>query len=261
VRRYLGIVRLNAQLAFVNRLWLALRVAGAMVGLTVGYYVWHSVFSRQPSVGEFDWPQMKTYLLIAAVYTILIGGDPDIAYRISEGHIAIDLARPIRPGLARLAEAIGQLVTELAVTLVLWGVAAAVVGGLAMPSTPSGWALLAAALVLAALLKFSVVYTWILACFWTYNAYGIERLRYAVTAVLSGGIVPILLFPTWLRRIAEVLPFQGIVATPAEVAIGRTGTTGAMAAITTQAGWILVLALLGAWLWRRGVRRVAIQGG
>jgi ABC-2 type transport system permease protein len=261
VRRYVGIVRLNAQLAFVNRLWLGLRVAGAMTGLAVGYYVWHSVFGRHPSVGEFDWSQMKTYLLIAAVYTILIGGEPEVAYRITYGYIAVDLTRPLRPGLVRLAEAAGQLMSELGVAVLLWGLAATVVGGLAMPSTPLGWALLGASLLLAALLKFGVVYTWILACFWTYNVYGVERLRFAVTAVLSGGIVPILLFPGWLRRLAELLPFQGIVATPAEVAIGRSGTTGAVVAIAIQAGWIVVLALLAGWLWRRGVRRLAIQGG
>jgi ABC-2 type transport system permease protein len=261
MRRYLAIARLNSQLAFVNRLGLLLRVAGAMMGLAVGYYVWRTVFAQQGRVGPFDWPQIKTYLLFAAFFTILVSGESEVAYRISYGYIAVDLTRPLRLGLVRMAESAGQAVTELVMALLLWVLAATIVGGLAMPSTPLGWALLLLSLVWAVLLKASIVHTWILVCFWTYNAYGVERLRYAVTAVLSGGIVPIALFPSWLRHTAQFLPFQGIVVTPAEVAIGRGGASWALAAIAVQAAWVAVLGLLATWLWRRGLRRVAIQGG
>ena len=63
------------------------------------------------------------------------------------------------------------------------------------------------------------------------------------------------------RAIAAVLPFQGMISTPALTYLGKLDgpTTALMLAV--QAAWAVGLIVLGRLVWGRAVRVVTINGG
>jgi ABC-2 type transport system permease protein len=69
------------------------------------------------------------------------------------------------------------------------------------------------------------------------------------------------LLPEPVRDVVLVLPFQGIVHTPALVYLGRLRGSEAIASIARQIGWAIALWFVGRALFGWAVRRITIHGG
>ena len=95
----------------------------------------------------------------------------------------------------------------------------------------------------------------------TMSARGANAIAPALSNILSGGIVPLLLFPGAWHVALFVQPFAGLVDIPFRIYLGQLTGTMAMAGIALQIGWTAVLVLAGrAWL-GRSLARLQIQGG
>jgi ABC-type uncharacterized transport system permease subunit len=97
--------------------------------------------------------------------------------------------------------------------------------------------------------------------FWTFSAVGIIYARRAAVDLLAGSIIPLALFPDWLRAVALVLPFQSLAYTPISIYLGRISGAAICWGILTQLGWAAALAILTRLVWLRALRRLTIQGG
>jgi len=86
-------------------------------------------------------------------------------------------------------------------------------------------------------------------------------MRAAVTNLFSGALVPLSFFPGWLKSVALLLPFQGIVHTPASIYLGRIGGMELVHYLGVQLFWVAVLWFVGKRMWHRAVRQVTIHGG
>jgi ABC-2 type transport system permease protein len=78
---------------------------------------------------------------------------------------------------------------------------------------------------------------------------------------MSGALVPIVLFPVWLQGVANVLPFQAIVWTPARIYLGTIHGTEAVMWLAIEAAWGVGLWILARLMWKVAVRKLVIQGG
>jgi ABC-type uncharacterized transport system permease subunit len=83
-----------------------------------------------------------------------------------------------------------------------------------------------------------------------------DRLKW----LLGGFLMPITLFPDWLLKIVEWLPFSLMIFRPASLAVKFDWSTWADLSIR-QLGLILVMGLLAQGLYRMGVRRLDVNGG
>ncbi len=138
---------------------------------------------------------------------------------------------------------------------------ALVVFGIAPPASPLAALGFAASLVGAFLVAFSLDFLLMILAFWTYSAGGIIYAKRAGLDLLAGSIVPLTLFPDWLRGVALALPFQSLAYTPISIYLGRIGGAAIWWSILVQLGWATVLVLLTRLVWLRALRRLTIQGG
>src|SRR5262249_22980590 len=96
---------------------------------------------------------------------------------------------------------------------------------------------------------------------WTISGEGISRLAPGVIFILSGIVVPLPLLPDWVQRLAEVLPFRGLIDTPFRIYLGQLHGTPAALALVLQMSWVVGLIVVGRTALNRGLRRLVIQGG
>jgi ABC-2 type transport system permease protein len=206
---------------------------------------------------------MKAYLLVAFLLNSLMTWFDEwvMGRDVREGRVAVDLARPIDYQTKRFAEAVGPIPFELFSALLVGSVVVFVFGGIALPTDPAHLALFIVSVALATLLKFAIIYCVSMTAFWTTGMTGIVVGRVAIQNLFSGALIPLVFFPDWLRAIAAVLPFQGLVSTPALTYLGKMDgpTTALMLGI--QAVWAFGLLLFGRLLWRGAVKAVTINGG
>jgi ABC-2 type transport system permease protein len=88
--------------------------------------------------------------------------------------------------------------------------------------------------------------------------WAIYQIRRAVTALLSGALLPLALLPPAVGAAFAWLPFPSMASAPLQIYIGA-GDAARLLAL--QAGWTLVLWPLAHWMWRAGRERMVSYGG
>jgi ABC-2 type transport system permease protein len=264
VRAYRAHARAAALSALAYRGNFLLSVGGNAFQLVALLAVWGVLLGGdQPvRVGGFDWPHMRSYLLVAFATGALVGSFVDfrMSHRIRSGLVSLDLVKPVDYQRARLWEVLGGVWIEVAVVLLVAGVAALVSGPPDLPAAPE-LALFLLSMVALVPLKFVVSYISTLACFWTENFVGVLWTRQALTGLLSGALVPLAFFPGWLATAAEWSPFAGLTSTPALIFVGRATGRHALLLVAVQLGWLALLWLGSRALFGRALRRLTVHGG
>jgi ABC-2 type transport system permease protein len=263
-RKYFAIAKASLEVIFVYRAGFTVNLIGSVFYVVAMFYLWQTIFLGKPgALGVFTWPQMKAYLIVAFILnsTMTWFDEWAMGQDVREGRVATDLARPIDFQLKRLAEATGPVPFELTSAVTIGAVVAFVFGGIALPADPTHLALFILSAALATLLKFSIIYCVSMTAFWTTGMDGVSNARMAVQNIFSGALIPLVFFPDWLRGLASVLPFQGMISTPALTYLGAMDGPTTAFMIGAQAVWAFGLLLFGRLLWRSAVKAVTINGG
>jgi ABC-2 type transport system permease protein len=260
---------MNGKLFFMAALAARQRLAerGLLAGRAAFYGVILFVFSRlwdavleDEAIPGIERHQLVWYLAITE--WIILSIPPlhtDVEDDVRRGDLAYRLARPVAYPLAKLAEGMGDLVVRQA-SLAPAGLLFALLLTGRLPAAPAHmlWLLplgLGAG-VLALVIHFAIGLT----SFWLHDCRPIHWVWQKATFLLGGLLLPLELYPPWLRAAAELSPVPAMLHGPGSVALGLDAPEIALV-LARQLLWLCV-ALVGlAWLFRRGVARLEIGGG
>jgi ABC-2 type transport system permease protein len=261
---YLSVALMGAQGALAYPRAVVLNLLSTSVWLAISYYVWSAVFSSSAQVGSFDWARMRTYVLLVHSANMVLGSAVSL-HRVMRsvwtGDIATELLRPYDYMKAQLALSVGSALVAggsgLGVALVL---GSTLMDALPPVSLVAGM-LSGVSLCLAFLLSFLVGFGVALLSFRTMNWLGLTWLESALVGILSGALVPLELYPDWLRTVALILPFHGIIHTPLSIYLGDLQGLALLKALGLQAAWVVGLWVLVRRLWVPSLRALVVQRG
>ncbi|MCY1075539.1 ABC transporter permease [Archangium lansingense] len=262
--KYLALVFIGAQRTLAYPRTVLLSLLSNTVWLAISYSLWSAVFDGTSQVGGLDWARMRTYLLLAQSANLLLNASSSVHRMlrlIRTGDIAIELLRPYDVLTSQLAFSAGAALVEAVLgTLVAVGLGLTVLDVLPAAS-PAAAALFLASLLLGFLVRFMVGLITSLLCLWTKNWLGLHWMQAALLSVFSGALVPLDLYPAWLRSLSLALPFQGIIHTPISIYLGELQGSALLQALGLQALWVVALWGLARLLWNPGRKALDIQGG
>ncbi len=90
---------------------------------------------------------------------------------------------------------------------------------------------------------------------------GIVNIFIVMADIFSGLVIPIPFFPTFLKNISALLPFQYISDLPFRLYIGNISVKTGFLSIFMQLIWTIILIISGYYLLKKTLKRVEIQGG
>jgi ABC-2 type transport system permease protein len=261
VKAYAALARITARSALTYRMAFVLSLAGVLFQFVSMLAVWR-VLLADSSLRGLTWDQMRGYLLVAFASGILVGlfADFRMMFRIKGGDVALDLIKPVSYQEARFAEVLGALWIEVLVVVLVGSVMAMTTEDMIWPHN-SQLILFVISMILSIPLKFIILYTFALGCFWTQNYMGIQWARIAIVNLFSGALIPLAYLPHSLAAAAAWSPFAGLVSTPALILVG--GATGGHATVLVLAelSWVIVLWCGAKLVWRVAVRQLTVNGG
>src|SRR3712207_4305399 len=91
---------------------------------------------------------------------------------------------------------------------------------------------------------------------WTISGEGINNFLPTFIMIFSGMIVPLPLFPDWIKPILNALPFSGLVDKPFRLFTGNLSADILFNVVLHQFLWIVILITLGRLLVHRGIRKL-----
>jgi ABC-2 type transport system permease protein len=258
----------------VGKYWAFFRIAaaqarrerGELYGRMVFFAVILGVFSSLwRAVSEAGMPvaadpdALVWYL--ATTEWIVLSAPPihvEIQEAVRRGDVVCQLGRPVSYVGAAFAEGLGLLAMRAPVLGVTACVSAFVITGWIPPLkvlacvVPFG--LVAAALITA-------LYLWIgLLAFWLEDVSPVYWVIQKLMFVLGGLMLPLELYPDFIRQAATFTPFPSVLAGPASFVL-QSGGVGSGVLARTLAIWAGVTALAVGWVFRRATSALTINGG
>jgi ABC-2 type transport system permease protein len=223
--------------------------------------LWTAVVADGP-VGRFGQKEFAAYYLAMLIVRVLTGSWLvwELSMDIRNGTLATRLLRPIHPLWAASAMQLAAVPLRAIVISPLVAVLYWVAGARLPVHDPERMLIVVAAIAGAWLLLFLVMAIIGMLAAYVESALSVFDLWLGAQAILSGFLVPLELMPSWVARVARVLPFRYILGFPVEALIGLESDRTALHELGTQ--WLFVAAALLATvgLWRRALRRFAAFG-
>lgn len=201
------------------------------------------------------------WLTQAVIAPVHVFGWTELAQRIRTGDIAVDLARPVDLQMSALAGDLGRAAFQVLPRGLPPLLAGALVTGLALPHAVLPYVLGTVALVLGVGISFLCRWLVNIAAFWLIELRGLMTLYVVAVSLLSGVVIPVHWFPSWLAALAGSSPFPSMVQTPVDLVMGRVRGSEALGLVGVQVLWFVALLLAGRVAMSRGVRTVVVQGG
>lgn len=221
--------------------------------------VWEAAYAAQ-GAGPGNAADMLWYL--AVTEWIILSIPPvhvDIEDDVKSGNLAYHLPRPISYPWMRVADAMGSAVVRLA-TLGLFGVAFTWFFSGRLPSQTVGFLYV---LPLGLLATFVMVVFQVglgISAFWLQDASPVFWVWQKLSFILGGLIVPLSLYPEWVKKIAFGTPFAATLFGPGDTLLTGSGWHATMT-FAALLFWLFVAIRFLNWIYRSGCRTLDINGG
>ena len=237
---------------------------GALLTMSLVYYLWTAIY-RSAATMQLSYQALITYVCLGQAFSFARPGQRRVLVRIGggirSGDVLMDLIRPTDYQLLTFSDTLGAYLMETVFVSLPSYLLAFLLFRINPPASPEAAIGFVVSLFGAFFLVFSLDFFIGLMAFWTYSIWGLGYAKIAVLDILAGTIIPLTLFPEWLKRIALALPFQGMAYTPLAIYIGSIQGSAIWTSILNQFAWGVGLVLLTRLIWLKAKRRIEIQGG
>ena len=263
--KYRHVFLVGLQNNLVYRWNFAIRGFFGLFNLAVVFILWSAAYSGTREIGGFDVNQTLTYFVVLFVLQFMVGAfneDYLISEEIRNGLLNQFLLKPINYYTYRFSIFVAaRCVTGVLVFLPVLVALPVMHGNLTLAFDPWRFALAVPALLMSALIQFTIAYCFGLLTFWFLDIQGFVILSMAIETLLGGQMFPLDLLPPAIFHFAQYLPFFYQMYFPAAIITGRIGFGQIVPGLAIQAFWVVALLGIGQLLWRRGLRLHTAVGG
>ena len=256
---------IGLQSNIVYRWNFAIRAIFSLFHLAFVFILWGAAYKGQTQIGGFNLDQTLTYFVVLLVMQFFIGAfneDYQISEEIRNGLINQFLLKPInyygyRFSIFVAARSVSGLLALLPILCAL----PLLKDHLTPPH--EGWrlALGLPAMLMAALIQFTIASCFGLLSFWFLEIQSFIILSLAVETVLGGQMFPLDLMPPWFFHVSQWLPYYYQMYFPTAIFTGRIDLASALSGLAIQGFWVIALLGIAHLLWTRGLRRHTAVGG
>jgi ABC-2 type transport system permease protein len=223
--------------------------------------LWAAVARSGPIAG-YTARGFTAYYLVTLLVRLLTGCWVvwALTMEIRGGTLAMRLLRPIHPLLAYSAENLSAVPLRLVVSAPVIAILVFTARG-ELTGDWLAWALVVPSLLGAFLITFLVQVLVGTLALYAESAAGLFMVWLNISAVLSGYLIPLDLFPAAVRGAADVLPFRFTLSYTVELVLGRLGHAEALRLLLGQWAYVLGFGVAALAAWRSGLRRFGAFGG
>ncbi len=221
--------------------------------------LWRIILTGRPPIGDLTIERVLTYTLISEAFSELLTCRTDLAWSLFQGTVGPRFLWPMGIVGQFAAEAFGKWGFSLVMFSIPLLVVAPLLGVSPGPVSLTAGGLFLLSLGLAVTVGLAIEFIFgALAVNLEQNVYAVDRVRGGLTALLSGVVLPLAVYPWGLGDVFGLLPFASVASAPLRI---YTGTGNAPSLLLIQAFWAVTLWPLSNWLWRINRQKLVTFGG
>lgn len=181
--------------------------------------------------------------------------------KVSWGEISNELLKPVSFRLRLLSEHIGESVFKLIFNFIPSLIFAVFTAGLTPPSSALNMILMIISAAMGYLILWElsfIIQTW---SFWLFSVWGIIVMKNVLVNILTGSMIPLWFMPSALRKVISFTPFESVYFTPIRLYLGQISGSETAVCMINQVVWIVILFIIGDIFWKKGTKKLVVQGG
>ena len=262
MRIYFEFALKKFQNKMVYRLDFFMGIINTMITIVVYLCIYKALYGDAAAIDGV------TYEMVATNFVIALGLSQAFSFnemflpdKINDGSITNEFLKPVNFKLRMLSENVGEGLFKIFFHFLPALLFTCVYTKLCPPKSLTSFVLMLVSVGFGYLILWLIsfiVQTW---CFWLFSVWGIITIKNVFVNVLSGSLLPLWFMPEALRRVIACTPFASIYFTPVQIYLGELKGVDIFTNMLVQCGWIIALYLIGSVFWKKGVKKLVVQGG
>lgn len=267
MRSYLSVFKLK----FITNLqYRASALSGMITQIFFGIVfimMYLAFYESNSTTGVIKFSQLVTYIWLQQGFFALIYlnyKDKDIIKMIKSGDIAYELCRPQNIYIKWYAKIFAAKIADVTlriVPLIIFALLLPSPYNLSLPHSYISFGLFLIAIILTTFLTIAFITLYHILVFYTLEADGVVSMFVLASEILSGIVVPLFLFPDFIRKIVELLPFRYIADLPFRIYSNNIPSSSCLGYFIQEIIWIILIVMLGYILTKNATKKVVVQGG
>lgn len=229
------------------------------------YLLWYALYRQQGNrmIGGMGQQEMFTYILIAFALNNLLGWSSEnkLAREIKNGTVVARCIRPVSFLSQNMAEMAGSLLVQGVTNFFLVLFIFLIWREFFLLPMLSAFLLFIPCAGLALLLRILLVDVFSLLCFYSTGHLGISWTRIALFDFFSGALIPVAMFPEWLKTISYATPFPYMIQVPIALLLRQELPVSVSSMLLIQIFWVMIFLFLHCVLYRIARKNMVIAGG
>ncbi len=259
--KYAAIFRTQLANSAAYPLDLATRSLMIVMFVWVFAHLWDATYRAmgQSSIAGLTMPETLWYFMVAEAIVL---SKPRLSFTIAEsvkdGSVAYLLNKPYSFLLYHFSVALGDAFSRIVFNALAGGAVVWLMVG--PPPDARGIPLVLVGITLGWLIDFCMTAMIGLTAFVTEDVAAFDWIYSKFVLILGGVLLPLDLFPDWLRMLVQYLPFAYTVYGPARLFVSPD-LSRFVTLILGQALWLALLLIVVSFFYHRGMERLSINGG
>ncbi len=234
-----------------------------LIHVSVYYFIWKAIYAGGTEIGKFTFQEMTTYVCLAWIGKSFYFNylDYNISERVRSGVLAMDLIKPLDFQTMMLTSTLGESVFRFVLFTLPIGLVVYLVFGIIPPASLEAGMLFLCSTVFSFLVYSGINFLLGLLALYLENLEATLFAKNQLIELLSGVLIPLSFFPSWISGFLQLLPFSAIAYIPLTLYLGKVTGAAAYGHLLFQGFWAVTIIFAGRILWWISARRLMIQGG
>ncbi len=237
-------------------------ILNTILRIFIFWEIYRALYGTREEVDGITITMVATnFILSLGLDSVFCVNDYYLPNRIQDGSIATEMLLPVNFHGRMLADNLGNALFQLLFHFVPAVAVSVIFIGIAAPAGPSMLLLF----LLSALFGYGVLWTISFAAqmlsFWLINVWSIMTIKNVLINVLSGSMIPLWFMPDWMNGVIRFTPFSSIYFMPVQIYLGQLSLSEILHGFMVQFFWIVFLFSVGMFLWKKGQKKLVVQGG
>lgn len=181
--------------------------------------------------------------------------------KIKQGTIANELLKPVNFKFRMMFEDLGDGFFKVVFNFLPAVIVAMIFTPIEAPAGIFNLALCFASMIFGYIVLWHISFIVQTLAFWLFNVWGLITIKNVIVNILSGALLPLWFMPKPILNIIKYTPFDSIFFTPVQLYLGQIQGYEIIFNFGRQLLWIGILYVIGEFLWRKGIKRLVVQGG
>lgn len=261
MRKYITLFHINWQNSLQYRFSLVIYILGYSLYIGVLLYLWSAIYSEGQSVGNYTLSELTTYYLLQLMINSVVFSyiSWDVIDNIKDGYFSNFLIRPLDYYFYWFTVNISGKIIEGFFVIIAAGIISIFFSGyFAFPEKIITLIYFAISVMLGIVLSFEMDFCVGMITFWLTQVRTFKFMLQTLILFFAGAMLPLDLFPNFLIKIADMLPFRYLVFFPVSIYLGKINNPWPSFVILLV--WIAIFYGLSRILLIRGIKRYEAVG-